>query len=304
MSIAVLIVTWNNAQTIGACIESIVRQIDVRDVAVYVWDNNSVDSTAEIVGTFPNLSLVRSGENKGFAHGVNRLAERSGEDLIVLLNPDAELCDGSLAALAETVERRGAAVVGGCLASPDGKVQLASARPFPTSLTLARWLVTRRTQVWAMPDRRVAVDAVSGALMLIPRDLWTKIGGLDEAYPHAGEDLAICLAAKRAGADVVFEPRSRAVHIGETSVAQAPAEIDVLRWIGSVRFAREYEGRVRAALLRVVLSVYSGSVLTVTALGFTRSPRSARRARLLWKWAVLGLTPPLPELPAVTAGAR
>ena len=304
MSIAVLIVTWNNAQTIAACIESVVRQGDVRDVAIHVWDNNSFDSTADIVASFPNVSLVRSGENTGFAHGVNRLAERSGEDLIVLLNPDAELCEGSLAALAEAAESRGAAVVGGCLASPGGEVQLASARPFPTALTLARWLLTRRPQVWAMPDRRAAVDAVSGALMLVPRELWTKIGGLDEAYPHAGEDLAICLAAKRAGADVVFEPRSRAVHIGETSVAQAPAEIDVLRWIGSVRFAREYEGRFRAALLRAVLSVYSGSVLTVTALGFARSPRSARRARLLWKWSVLGLAPQLPELPAVTAGAR
>jgi GT2 family glycosyltransferase len=304
MSIAVLIVTWNNAQTIGACLESIVRQSGVNDVSVYVWENNSVDSTAEIVASFPTVSLVRSVDNKGFAHGVNRLAERSEEDLIVLLNPDAALCDGSLAALAETAEHQGAAVVGGCLASPDGEVQLASARPFPTAWTLARWLLTRRSQVWAMPDRRAPVDAVSGALMLIPRDLWTKIGGLDEAYPHAGEDLAICLAAKRAGADVVFEPRSRAVHIGETSVAQAPAEIDVLRWIGSVRFAREYEGRFRAALLRAVLSVYSGSVITVTALGFARSPRSARRARLLWKWAVLGSAPQLPELPAVAAGAR
>jgi hypothetical protein len=304
MSIAVLIVTWNNAQTISACIESIVRQSGVDDVAVYVWDNNSVDSTAETVGSFPNVSLVRSVDNRGFAHGVNRLAERSEEDLIVLLNPDAELCDGSLAALAGTAARQGAAVVGGCLASPDGEVQLASARPFPTAWTLARWLLTRRSQVWAMPDRRAPVDAVSGALMLVHRELWLKIGGLDEAYPHAGEDLAICLAAKRAGADVVFEPRSRAIHIGETSVAQAPAEIDVLRWIGSVRFAREYEGRPRAALLRAVLSVYSASVVVMTAVGLARSPRSTRRARLLWKWAVLGLTPQLPELPAVAAGAR
>jgi N-acetylglucosaminyl-diphospho-decaprenol L-rhamnosyltransferase len=304
MSIAVLIVTWNNVHTISACIESIVRQSGINDVSVYVWDNNSADSTADIVASFPNVSLVRSVDNRGFAHGVNRLAERSKEDLIVLLNPDAELCDGSLASLAETAERQGAAVVGGCLASPDGEVQLASARPFPTALTLARWLLTRRSQVWAMPDRRTSVDAVSGAFMLIHRELWTKVGGLDEAYPHAGEDLAICLAAKRAGADVIFEPRSRAVHIGETSVAQAPAEIDVLRWIGSVRFAREYEGRFRAALLRAVLCVYSASALAMTATGFARSPRSARRARLLWKWAVLGLAPQLPELPAVAAGAQ
>jgi len=81
--------------------------------------------------SFPSVSLVSVSREQGFAHGVNRLAERSGEDLIVLLNPDAELCDGSLAALAETAESRGAAVVGGCLASPDGEVQLASARALP-----------------------------------------------------------------------------------------------------------------------------------------------------------------------------
>jgi GT2 family glycosyltransferase len=304
MSIAVLIVTWNNAQTVRACIESIARQSNTQDASIYIWDNRSSDSTAEIVASFPGVSLVRSAENMGFAHGVNRLAERSDEDLIVLLNPDAELCEGSLAALAETAERQGSALVGGCLASPNGEVQPASARPFPTALTLARWLLTRRGQVWAMPANTAPVDAVSGAFMLVPRDLWTKVGGLDEAYPHAGEDLAICLAAHRAGADVVFEPRSRAIHIGETSVSQAPAEIDVLRWIGSVRFAREYEGLFEAALLRAVLSVYSGSVLTLNALGFRRSGRSARRARLLWKWAVLGLAPQLPALPAVGAGAQ
>jgi N-acetylglucosaminyl-diphospho-decaprenol L-rhamnosyltransferase len=298
--ISVLIVTWNNESSIETCLRSVTRQARSTD-EVLVWDNASSDRTADIVARHPGVALVRAQENRGFAHGVNRLAELASGSALLLLNPDTELRPDALAMLEQTAEAHSGAIVGGRLLSSSGSPQPASARPFPTALGLARWLVTRRPVRWEMPTSTTAVDAVSGAMMLVPRELWSAVGGLDEGYPHAGEDLAICLAAWRHGASVVFSPGASAIHEHEASVVQAPAAIDVLRWLGSVRFTLEHEGRTAAVLLRIALCFYSAAVLVAARLGADRSRRSVERARLLWRWAMLGRTPLLPQR-AVGAG--
>ena len=300
-SVAVLIVTWNNERTITACLDSLARQECATPVRVYVWDNDSADDTASIVAGRADVTLVRASRNEGFARGVNRLAARCDEPLLLLVNPDTELDRGAISALVATIETGGEAIVGGRLESLEGEPQLAAARPFPRSAGLCKWIVSRRAQTWALPQQQAHVDAVSGAFMLVPRSFWDAVGGLDEGYPHAGEDLELCLDAARRGVPVLYQPAARAFHEREASVVQAPAEIDVLRWVGMVRFAASYEGRPAAALLRGVVMIYALAVIVATALGVRRSARSLRRARLLLRWAVLREVPAHPAAPVGTA---
>jgi GT2 family glycosyltransferase len=294
VSVDVLIVTWNNRETIERCLAAIGPGCSGD---VLVLDNASVDGTAELAAA-AGASVERSCVNVGFAPAVNRLAERARGDHLLLLNPDCSLHAGALERLVATAaEWDDRVVVGGRLELEDGQLQIACARPFPRARHFVVSILTRRRRSWDVPDVPSEVEAVSGALMLFPATVWRELGGLDEGYPHSSEDLEICLRAQRVGIPVVFEPRAGARHVHEASVSQAPAGIDVLRWMGSVRFAAALEGRARAALLRGWLVLYSSAVIVAASFGVRRSARSVNRARLLWRWAALGTVPSLPHGP-------
>jgi GT2 family glycosyltransferase len=144
--------------------------------------------------------------------------------------------------------------------------------------------------------REQVVDAVSGAFMCVSHQMWREVGGLDVTYPHSGEDLELCWQVQQRGGRVVFVPDALAQHELEASVSQAPPQIDVLRWFGLIKFTRRNDGPVVASLLRLALALRT-SVLLLAALA--RIPgarqRNVARARLLWRWALLGDLPSLPE---------
>lgn len=89
-----LVVTWNSESIIAECLESLLRQEGV-EPAVWVLDNGSKDRTAEVVRRYPDVSLLCSDENLGFAKGNNVLVQKALEDpeidLFALVNADARL---------------------------------------------------------------------------------------------------------------------------------------------------------------------------------------------------------------------
>lgn len=292
MTVSVLIVTWNNARSIERCLDAVRGAAEGIPTQILVWDNASSDGTAERVAA--DL-VVDSAENVGFAGGMNALAAWATGRWLLLLNPDAYLEPDALPRLLEAASKR--TIVGACLAGLDGRVQPACGRPFPSPWSLLRPVLLRRPAAWDPGARRREVDAVSGACMLVPAAMWRELGGLDEDYPHSGEDLDLCLRARRAGARVVYQPAARATHEHEASVRQAPPEIDVLRWAGAVRFVGVHRGPLAALVVRTALASHAAAVVGAGALGYTRSARSLRRARLVGRWALTGARPALPSGP-------
>jgi GT2 family glycosyltransferase len=145
------------------------------------------------------------------------------------------------------------------------------------------------------------VDAISGAFMAVPTRLWSELNGFDECYPHSGEDVDLCFRAAQLNARVVFLPDAVATHARGVSVDQAPAEIDVLRWIGLIRLASKVEGPISALLIRATLALRATVVITLARLGMVRrSARDRERTRLLWKWCLSGSAPSLPATPTRT----
>ena len=296
MKVAALVVTWNSAETIGRCLVAAAGAARSTPLELHVWDNASGDLTSALaLAHVPDHRVVRSPANVGFARAVNELAARTDADALLLLNPDAYLEAGAIDRLAAAV-RDGAAIAGGRLSGPGGEVQPACARPYPSAWRLAWWLATRRRPSWRIPTASAEVDAVSGAFMLVSRAAWDAAAGLDTAYPHSGEDLDLCWRVKQSGGCVVFVPAARAVHELEASVRQAPAEIDVLRWLGTVRFARRKDGRAAALALRATLALQTSALLLARAFRLPAARgRDVVRAGLLWRWAVLNAVPPLPS---------
>ena len=245
------VVTWNTARLSVDALRRLVESDQGCELRVLVHDNDSSDGTAAAISdALPNVEVVRSAENLGFAQGVNRLLARSDAPWFFMLNSDAWPEAGAIGALVRNAERhpRVAAAVP-LLLRPDGSVEH-STHPFPSLTTAAldaaggrhwlprRWLERLSLEgAWHL-DRERPIDWAVGAAMLLRRSAVDDIGGLDERFFMYVEDLDWCWRARRAGWEVRFEPNAVVRHVGGVS--------------GNRRFG-ESRAALEAANLRVLL---------------------------------------------------
>ena len=231
--LCIVIVNYRTAHLVVRCLHSIFEQ-DAPPAAVFVIDNDSGDGSlgaiARAILAQPwteRVHLLAQPRNGGFAYGCNAgvraaLAEHAGCDTVLFVNPDAELRPGALSRLlAFTRATPQAAIVGGAVEDACGRPQ-ASAHPMPTALTelaggarlqaLSRLLRPR----WADAVRSgapFACDWVTGACFAVRREVFDRIGLLDEAYFLYFEEVDFCARARAAGLHVFHLPGLRAMHL-------------------------------------------------------------------------------------------
>src|SRR5262245_41087009 len=122
--LAVVVVSYQVRDLLRACLRSVRAQGDVVSEC-WVFDNASSDGSADMVAAeFPEMKLVRSSENLGFARANNRVMRESQAGTFALVNPDVELSPGALRlAAAELARWPRAGILGVSLANPDGSPQ-------------------------------------------------------------------------------------------------------------------------------------------------------------------------------------
>src|SRR4051794_24894679 len=158
---------------------------------IVVVDNASADGTVEMVRSeFPETELIPSPTNLGFAAATNLGARRGDAPFLLALNPDTAVTEGALDAVLATIEGHPEiAVVGARLLRPDGSLDHASKRSFPTPLSALghftgvgrRHGATGRLAAYRAPAVESGrVDAVNGAFMLMRRSAFEQVGGFDE----------------------------------------------------------------------------------------------------------------------------
>ena len=274
----VCVLTWNTRElTLGALERTLGSDQGVA-FRVLLRDNASADGTADAVAArFPEVMVDRGAENLGYAGGMDALIRRSEAPYVALLNGDAWLADGALAALVATAEAHpDAALVVPRVERPDGTLEHTT-WPFPSAVLSAlyatglhrivprgirrRWLLE---PAWRHDEDRAVPWAV-GAAWLLPRTAIEVVGDLDASLFMYGEDLDWCWRARRLGRTVRFTPAAVVRHVGNASgdigygdrVAEAKAraaEVVVRRHrsaVGAVAY------RVAEVLLLVrLLAVY------------------------------------------------
>ena len=200
-TIDVVILTWNDADILGAAVASAIDQQDVR-VNVIVLDNGS-EVPAHIDD--PRVRVIRSLENLGVGGGRNRGVAACGSQFVCFLDSDARLHPGALARLlAPFVDD---ATIG--LSAPvfAGQRPAASAGRAPTfSRKLQRAL--NRTDLYEETRGQGEgaywdVDFAIGACQLVRRDAFDAVGGLDASARFGPEDVDFCLRLGNAGWRVV-----------------------------------------------------------------------------------------------------
>jgi GT2 family glycosyltransferase len=202
--VAVVVLTWNGREDTLACLASLERLPDKPEHVVVV-DNASTDGTAEAVSErFPEVELVRSPENRGFAGGNNLGIARAlelGADHVLILNNDAEAEPGAIQALVDAaLARPEAGSIGAKIlfAEPPDLVWFAGADYDP------RRGYNGRQRGYREPDdgRWAGVqetDRACGAAMLVPRAVLERVGAFDESLFLYAEDVEWSLRAARAG---------------------------------------------------------------------------------------------------------
>ena len=302
-----MVVTWNSAPVITACLQSITSGCGPRPHEVTVVDNASSDGTADLVASqFPAVHLVRNTTNRGFAAAcVQGMVHASGRH-VMLLNPDTVVEAGAIDRLARSFDDPDVGLAGPRLVLPDGTTQLAAARRMPklAYVLYSPFRLSRFPRLRAWGDRRVIcpydlsrsqdVEAISGAAMLIRDDVVSTVGPLDEGYRHTGEDVDYCLAVSRAGWRIRYVHDAEVRHLGGASTAQDPYRVTMDGVLSVDRYFRKNWSTAHALAYRFTVIAYKAPATVaggLVAAARGRAPVSEVRPKCRLAWSMLRFAP-------------
>lgn len=296
--VAVLIVNWNTCALLAESLQSVREAGADLAVQAVVVDNASADGSADMVRTqFPEVTLLALDQNLGFVGGNNRAygAAHAGARYVLLLNPDAILRPGALAAMVAWMDAHSdAGACGPLTLNPDGTLQ-PSWTTFPTVWSEVRGGHDRRFRGQRQPPTLTAeavrrlpnaqpVDWVSGAcLMARGAALTQDLGGVlfDPSFHMYSEETDLCYRLHQAGRPTFFLPQAEAVHYYGQSSKQAPARTTKLLYRSKYLFFRKHYGVTQAMLLKAGVGCTSAlKWVAFGALGLLPSPR---RSQLTWQ---------------------
>lgn len=299
MDVSVILLTRNTCRQTREAIESVFSSAGALSTEIRVLDNGSTDETASILpAAFPQIHYQRLERNIGFARGVNLAAGQAGGAFLLLLNSDARLQPEALRLGVEWMRANPRCGIGGAqLFYPDGKKQNSIAN-FPSLATelfnkfLLRALWPKRfpgkEQEYCEP---VEVESVIGAFFLVRREVWEKLGGMDERFFFFLEETDFCLRARQAGFATMHLPQVRVWHGQAQTAKQDLPAARIEYWRSRYAYFAKHHSLATRLVLRcglllrlLVDSVFSG-LLTALALRQSRRWRdkfAVHRALLLW----------------------
>jgi N-acetylglucosaminyl-diphospho-decaprenol L-rhamnosyltransferase len=293
--VSVLLVTYRCRDEAAACLRSIHETTERENVEIVLLDNASGDGTVELVRSdFPDVRLIASPENLGFALGVNRAAEQATGEFVLLLNPDMEVHPGaieSLVAFARAHPQHG--LYGGRTLDPDGTVNPGSCWGAPSLWSLFCFAALLSTTFkhsrlfdpeslggWQRDTVR-EVDIVTGCLLLARRTLWEELGGFDTRFFMYGEDADLSFRAKALGYRPAITPDAVVTH--EIGVSSATREDKlILLFQGKATLLRKHWRGLRLRLGLLLLQAGVGLRALLAVLGRRTDPRAAAW-RQVWR---------------------
>lgn len=225
--ITAVIVNYNAGEPLRRLVRALLAAAEIS--AVVVVDNASSDGSLELLsqeGGAPRLQMVKNPTNLGFATACNQGAALAATPHLLFINPDCRIEAGALARLVAVLRGMpGVGMVGPLIRNTDGSEQRGCRRYLPNP----RRALMRVLGLGAagadgrvggfdlagtpLPAAPTEVEAISGACMLVKRDVYTQVGGWDEGYFLHCEDLDLCMRFGLQEAKVLFVPDAVVQHL-------------------------------------------------------------------------------------------
>lgn len=239
MDVSIIIVTYNSASCIQACLASVTAQQGI-EVEIIVVDNASADETVDVVKA-AGVRVIANQENVGFGRANNQGFAASSGRFVYLLNPDSQLVErDGLARLCRALqEHESWGMAGTCIYSPDGQAEV-------TPVTYPGHRFSRR-DFSKLPGR---IAWVMGASMIVRRQIFSALDGFDPGFFLYSEETDFCLRLRELGHEIGFVSDVAVRHIGGASEhGRDPYEVWKRKMSGMHRFWKKHYAAEEAARL-------------------------------------------------------
>lgn len=269
MEISIVIVNFNVKHFLEQALLSIQKATESIETEVFVVDNASQDgSVAMVQEKFPAVKLIVNTQNRGFGAANNQALELARGKYIACINPDTIIQEDTFSTLIQFCETHPKVGMVGCkILNPDGTLQLACRRSFPTPWVAftkisglsqifpqSRWF-GRYNLTYLDPDATSEVEAISGSFMLFRQEALRQVGLFDETWFMYGEDLDLCYRFRQAGWKIFYVPATKIIHFKGESSKQSDFDTIRLFYQAMRLFVGKYH---KSRLLQFVLILAIG----------------------------------------------
>lgn len=224
--LSILILNYNTEKLTQECVASIIKnyknELNEKRIEIIIFDNASGEETVKNIKKFLSIGktfnlpikLIESKQNLGFSKGNNLAADSAKGKYLLFLNSDTEILDKGLLKMIDLLDENGkVAILGGKLVNVDGSNQPSSGKFYNIfNILLMLFGGERLGMLRSSPNSISEVDWVSGACLMIEKNLFEKIGRFDEDFFMYVEDMEFCFRAKKMGFLTYFFPNIKIIH--------------------------------------------------------------------------------------------
>jgi len=252
-TLSTIIVNYNAGPLLRKCVDSLLAC--PLDIEIIVVDNASSDASLDGLQDLSQVCVIRNPANVGFAAACNIGVQASSAPFLLFLNPDCFFQPDAIAPLLaglQSGDRVG--MVGGLLVNEDGTEQGGGRRAVPTPWRsfVRAFGLQRFANCWPklfydfhlhkqpLPDSPIEVEAISGACMLVKRDVMEDVGLWDEGYFLHCEDLDWCMRFRQKGWKILFVPDARISHALGACSESRRVFVEWHKHKGMLRFYRKF----------------------------------------------------------------
>ncbi len=218
MKLSIIILSYNTKNLTFSCIRSVIDQykknIENREVEIIVVDNASIDGTVQKLKKLNGIKLIQNKKNFGFSKGNNIGAKIALGKYLLFLNSDTQVKDRGFFEMIKFLDDNPKiGILGAKLLNRNGESQKSAGKfynlfiLFLSLLGLERFGIVKKS-----PSEIKKVDWVSGASLMIRKDLFKRLKGFDERIFMYMEDVELCFRAKKLGFLTYFFPKIKLIH--------------------------------------------------------------------------------------------